>query len=500
MLSIFLFEVFMQKILIADDEASLRVILEDIVAKKNVTMTVCTNGTDAFKELAANEFDVAVLDIRMPGMSGLEILARQGEFKKNTQVIVMTAQDSMQNAVQSMKTGAFDYIIKPFDIHEMSIIIDRALDNSRMREELGVLKAQKQGARNDSELIGKSRVMQDVFKIIGRVADQDVTILVQGESGTGKEMIAKAIHKMGARAHREFVAVNCAAIPEHLLESELFGHRRGAFTGAIEDKMGYLERADHGTIFLDEIGELPLSLQAKLLRFLQEKTIQRVGEYTPRPLDVRVIAASNRRLEELAKSGRFREDLFFRLSVVPVFIPPLRERQEDILPLIEHFMARFMPVLAHENRRLADDARNYLVSYSWPGNVRELENAIKRVLVLGRGAVVTLAEVKNVISAVPVLGGDAGIQETSRRELLPNTMEEMISERIKIELEDALAMHGKDLFQHFLPMLERPLIRLVLEKTGGNQLQAAEKLGINRNTLRKKMCELGLSGIGEGDA
>lgn len=482
----------MQTLLIADDESSIRTILEGVVEGKNVQVICCADGSQALQNLREKPVDAAVVDIRMPGLSGLDLLAHQGEFFKKTQIIVMTAQDTMENAVNAMKNGAFDYIIKPFDVAEISIIIDKALENAQILDELKRLKSAEVISPAQTGLVGRSRSLQEIFKIIGRVANQDVTVLIQGESGTGKEMIARAIHSMGSRHTQPFVAVNCAAIPEHLLESELFGHRRGAFTGAVEDKTGYFERAHQGTLFLDEIGELPLSLQAKILRFLQEKTIQRVGDYTPKTLDVRVIAATNRRLDEMSRLGQFREDLYFRLSVVPITVPALRERPEDIRPLLEYFLARYIPVLAHEQRRLSAEALELLLNYSWPGNVRELENIIKRVLVLGRGAEISREEIQQVISASGAELGAVTIAPPSGSRRAD--LEETILASLREQMQHLDESQKKDLYHHFLPLIERPLLRLMLDEMHGNQLQAAEKLGINRNTLRKKIRELGLGG------
>jgi two-component system nitrogen regulation response regulator GlnG len=435
--------------------------------------------------------EVALLDIRMPGMSGLEVLAHRAEFAGRTQVIVMTAQDSMENAVAAMKQGAFDYVTKPFDLEEIAVLVDKALENVRVLEELSRLKAQTGPdiGTVETALVGKSRAMQEIFKLIGRVANQDVTVLIQGESGTGKELIARAIHFQGARVAKPFIPVNCSAIPATLIESELFGHKKGAFTGATEDKPGYFERAAGGTIFLDEIGELTLEMQAKILRFLQDRTIQRVGEYQPKALDVRVIAATNRRLEDAVKARLFREDLFFRLNVVPIVVPPLRERREDIRALTDHFIRRYARLIAPEEKGFAAEALELLVQAAWPGNVRELENVIRRALVLGRGAVVTQTEIELVMhyGGEGTSGGGVAVLSPESGDL-----EELIQRQLTHELLQSGESSWRDLYNRFLPALERPLIRLALRHTSGNQLQAACVLGINRNTLRKRMRELDL--------
>lgn len=466
----------MTKILIADDEDSIRTILSRTVEKMG-HVSVCTdNGVAALELLKSEAFDAAIVDIRMPKLSGLELLAWQNEFAKKTPLIVMTAQDTMENAVAAMKNGAFDYVTKPFDIAEVRILLEHALENARLNEEITRLKQSVPLA--NVQFIGKSRAQQEIFKTIGKIANQDVTVLIQGESGTGKEVIARAIHTSGNRTGKPFIAVNCSAIPENLLESELFGYKKGAFTGAEFDKPGCFELADGGTIFLDEIGDMPSSLQVKLLRFLQDKTFLRVGDTKLYTIDVRVIAATHRNLKDEIRDGRFREDLFFRLNVVPIFVPPLCERREDILPLVSYFVARYSDLLAGDEKRLTQDTLEFFEYQDWPGNVRELENAIKRILVLARGAVITLAEAKSIL----------GMADTASQ--VSGSIEDALENLIRIHLNQSGATDN--LYATLLPTLERPLIRAVLEKTQGNQLRAAEILGINRNTLRKKILELGL--------
>jgi two-component system nitrogen regulation response regulator GlnG len=474
----------MPKVLIADDESSIRTILARTVEKKHLECMRVESGKQALEILTTEPIDVAFIDIRMPEMSGLEILDYQHAFVKKTQIIIMTAQDTMENAVGAMKRGAFDYVTKPFDIEEVGILIDRALENCRVLEELARLKTGEAQVQIKTSLVGRTRVMQEIFKTIGRVANQDVTVLIQGESGTGKELVARALHFQGARAEKPFVAVNCSAIPHDLLESELFGHRKGSFTGAVEDKVGFLERANHGTIFLDEISEMPQSLQAKLLRFLQDKSIQRVGDSTIKTLDVRVIAATNRRLDEDVRKGAFREDLYFRLNVVPVKLPALRERREDIPLLVDFFLRKYGKELLHEEKQFSADAMEYLTNAGWPGNVRQLENTIKRSLVLCQSAIITKGEIDRILSEQGFDLGDSGLESLD--------LESIIERKLSAALSQMAPDQMINLYEKFLPIFERPLLKLVMEKSSNNQLQAAHVLGINRNTLRKRLRELGL--------
>lgn len=465
------------KILIADDEDSIRLILSRAIEKMGLTPHCVSNGKEALEALKSGNIDAALIDIRMPELSGLEILSRRAEFSTDTPVIIMTAQDTMENAITAMKNGAFDYITKPFDLDEIRILIERALENVRLKTELNELKKSSPGHESRHTLIGSTRAMQGIFKTIGKVANQDVTVLIQGESGTGKELIARAIHSSGQRADKSFIAVNCAAIPDNLLESELFGYKKGAFTGADSDRVGFLEQANSGTIFLDEIGEMPANLQVKLLRFLQDKTVQRLGDSSVRSLDVRVIAATNRNLKKAVAKEVFREDLYFRLNVVPIEVPPLRERREDIPRLVEYFLAKYGTLLANETKQFSPDAVDYFSTGDWPGNVRELENAIKRVLVLSRGHIVTGKEARTILS------GDVSVTGTSKT----STLDDLVSLKIRAAVQTLAQNHATDLYDKLLLNFEKPLISAALEMTEGNQLKAAELLGLNRNTLRKKI-------------
>ncbi|MBI4411758.1 MAG: sigma-54-dependent Fis family transcriptional regulator [Deltaproteobacteria bacterium] len=473
----------MTQILIADDETSIRTILTRAMEKKGFEVVRAKTGGEALEFLKNSSVDLALLDIRMPDLSGLDILSRQNQFPSRPLIFMMTAQDTMENAVEAMKRGAYDYLTKPFDLDELSLLVDRALETRRLQRENEQLKREGAGrVQAATRIIGKTKNIQSVFKIIGKVANQDVTVLIHGESGTGKELIARAVHEQGNRSGQPFVAVNCSAIPRDLLESELFGHKRGAFTGAVADAMGYFEQANHGTLFLDEIGDMPMGLQAKLLRVLQDKKIQRVGDAKPVPVDVRIIAATNQNLEERIKKGQFREDLYFRLNVVPISLPPLRDRKNDIPLLAGFFMEQAAREFKMPSRQISPAALSFLEKQPWPGNVRELENLIKRVFVLSQGAVLEKRDFELLMSSAPLLDRIPPSDDGS--------MEEIIRKSLPVRFEKLLREGKKGLYDQFIPAVERPLIELALAKTGGNQIKAASLLGINRNTLRKKIREL----------
>ena len=465
----------MPTILIADDELSIRTILSKALKGKGFDVIKAEEGVQALGFLKSQPIDVAIIDIRMPGKTGLEILNAKGDFPSQPAIFIMTAQDTMENAIEAMKRGAFDYITKPFDIEEVFLLVDRALETRELKSTVEILK--RQGKPTPGTLIGKSKSIRDIHKMIGRVANQDVTVLIQGESGTGKELVAQAIHHSGNRAAKPFVAVNCSAIPANLLESELFGAKKGAYTDATSDKTGFFEQANGGTLFLDEIGDMPFGLQSKLLRVLQEKEVQRLGEAKTISLDVRVIAASNQDLAAKVKNKEFREDLFFRLNVVPIELPPLRERKNDIPLLVEHFMNQNAEHFGGAPKKLSTSALEILVNRNWPGNVRELENFLKRVTVLTTAGT---------LEAIHLKALDQGSPITSFKEIAPDQLEPLISE----SLQKMLGEKPHALSDRFLPLMERPLIRQALAKAKENQIQAAKILGINRNTLRKKIKEL----------
>jgi two-component system nitrogen regulation response regulator GlnG len=466
------------RVLVADDEASIRFVLRETLESAGHEVIEVASGDAALQALAAESIDIAFFDIRMPGPSGLELLDQVRATGSDVAVVIITAQSTFENAVEAMKRGALDYLVKPFGMDAVQALVAKVMRTRALERELRSLRREV-GRRTvpGDRLVGRSGALLEVFKTIGRVASSDVPVLVTGESGTGKELVARAIHQASARAEQPFVAVNAAAIPRELLESELFGHERGAFTGAIDSRPGRFREARGGTLFLDEIGDMPLELQAKLLRVLQSGEVTAVGGRRPEHVDVRIIAATHRDLDTAVRDGRFREDLLYRLRVVPIEIPPLRERPEDITALAQHFVARYAEELATGPRLLSPDALERLLAHSWPGNVRELENAIKRALVLGSSEVLTRDAFA--FLALPTAPGEAAEQAG-------------LEELVLREVDAALASGARDLHEALLRRIERPLLERVLAHTGGNQLRAAALLGINRNTLRKKLTELGI--------
>jgi two-component system nitrogen regulation response regulator GlnG len=470
------------RILVADDEPALRWLLERLLRQAGHAVTVVEDGPAALAAAAAERYDLAFLDIRMPGLDGLEVLRRLRADSPEAAVVVMTAHGSVRAAVEAMQRGAYDYLAKPFDNDEVLLLVERALSAKALAREVVELRTGIQEVWEFGALVGKSPRMQEVYKTIGRIAATDVTVLLQGESGTGKEVVARAIHHYSRRAGKPFVAVSCAAIPPTLLEAELFGHERGAFTDAHQRRLGRFELAHGGTVYLDEVGDMGPELQPKLLRVLQERQLERIGGGEPIRVDVRVVAATNRDLETLIREGSFREDLFYRLNVVSVTLPPLRERREDIPFLVDHFLVKYAGELGE--RALASEALDRLTGYAWPGNVRELENVIQHAMVMA-GAGVILPE------HLPIAPGTGGpwIRE--------GTLEQLIQEKLEECVRGLGARESANLYELVLGLVERPLFRAVLRETGGNQLRAAALLGINRNTLRKKLRALGLKPDGE---
>jgi len=466
------------RILIADDEDSLRWVLEKGLRGVGYDVTSVKDGEEAVRVFEAQPFDLVFLDVRMPGLDGLTALERIRDLRPDVYVIVMTAHGSMDTAIKAMQRGAYDYLNKPFDLDEVLLLSERALAASRLTQEVARLRTGLAEVREFSALIGRHPRMQDVYKTIGRIAGTDVTVLLRGESGTGKELVARAIHHYSRRSGRPFVAVSCAAIPGTLLESEMFGHERGAFTDAKERRLGKFELAHGGTLYLDEIGDMPVDLQTKLLRALQERTIERVGGHESIAIDVRVLAATNRDLEALMKEGRFREDLYYRLNVVTVNLPPLRERRRDIPLLVEHFLAKHVEELGE--RGVAPEALDRLVGYEWSGNVRELENVVQRAMVMATAGVILPEHLPiGPVSAAASVAVDA-------------TLEEIIERKLMECVRGLRERSSANLYDLVVGLVEKPLLRAVLRETSGNQVRAAQILGINRNTLRKKLTEHGI--------
>jgi two-component system nitrogen regulation response regulator GlnG len=464
------------RVLVADDEASIRFVLRETLEEEGCEVVDVEDGDRALEELAAGHFQIAFLDIRMPGQTGLELLDRITAMASDVAVVIITAQNTFENAVEAMKRGALDFLVKPFGVAEVKALAAKARRARALEREMRELRREV-GRRTvpGERLVGKSPALLDIFKTVGRVTGREVSVLITGESGTGKELVARAIHAASARADRPFVAVNTAAIPRDLLESELFGHERGAFTGAVESRVGRFREAGGGTLFLDEIGDMPVDLQAKLLRVLQTSEVTPVGGRRPEAVNVRIIAATHRDLDAAVAEGRFREDLLYRLRVVPMHIPPLRERREDIPILAEHFLARYAEQLGSEARYLAAETLEKLTAHDWPGNVRELENAIKRALVLASGEVLALEDF-------------AFLDEKPRGEPEGADLEALV----RGDVEAALDAGEQAVYRRLLERVEGPLLEAVLARTEGNQIRAAALLGINRNTLRKKIVELGI--------
>ena len=457
---------FVQRILVVDDEADVAYSFQRVLAEEPVEVVGVTSGLEGLKRLKKEPYDLVLLDVRIGTEHGIEIFRQIRKEHPKQLVIVMTAHGTAQTAIEAMKLGAFDYILKPFDVPELLSILRRALQTAASMRELVPTDGKSSGEEKSPGLIGASPAMQKIYKLVGQVARSDAAVLLIGESGTGKELVARAIYANSSRAARPYVAINCAAIPDALLESELFGHERGAFTGALSQRIGKFERADGGTIFLDEIGDMPLALQAKLLRVLQNGEFQRVGGDQTLRTQVRVIAATNRDLAIMVKEKSFREDLFYRINVVQIQLPPLRDRPEDVLPLAEHFLKR-----AEKERGLKFSAasKKALQGWSWPGNVRELENVVSRAVVCAAAESIEPGDLPAEILG-QVIGGVA-----------PGDWWKKVEE---------VAGKGGDL----LAAGEKLLVERALNEAGGNVKRASEILGVTRAALRTRVDRYGLAG------
>jgi two-component system, NtrC family, nitrogen regulation response regulator GlnG len=467
------------KILVADDEESIRWVLATALTGEGHTVEQAESGGAALQRLNNDHFDLAFVDIKMPDLDGLSLLSQAREAGLSTPIVIITAQNTMANAIEAMKRGAYDYLTKPFDIEEVRLLVQRVLEMRRQAADLTRLEEQtRRRFELGVEIIGKTPGMQDIFKTIGRVAHTDATVLIQGESGTGKELIARAIHSHSPRWSGPFVARNCSAVPRDLLESELFGHERGAFTGATEQRAGVFEVAHGGTLFLDEIGDMPLELQAKLLRVVQERELTRIGGREVIKVDCRIIAATNQDLERAVQQGRFREDLYFRLKVVPITVPPLRQRRGDIPELVAYFIEKVNREMGTTITGVSPEAQTILNSHDWPGNVRELENTLVRAAVLSPGPTLMPRDLA------------LATRETTVAAYDDMSLEEVVRMKLKEYFRQTRDVEPTDLYALIMERVERPLIELTLDRTRGNQLKAAAILGINRNTLHKKITEL----------
>ena len=440
------------RILVVDDETAMRECLRDWLKEDGYEVGLAANGLEAIAMVKDQSWHVVLLDLKMPGMDGLQVLAELRQLAPDAVVVMMTAYASVDTAVQAMKNGAFDYLVKPFDPDEVELLIKKVVSHQELMLENILLRRRLEEREEFDEIIGQSQPMLNLFETLSRVSPADSTVLITGESGTGKEIVARAIHGNSPRCYYPFITVSCGALPDSLLESELFGHEKGAFTGADQSRKGRIEMANGGTLFLDEIGEISAKTQVDLLRVLQEKKIQRLGSEGEIPIDVRILAATNRDLLKAIGEKRFREDLYYRLNVISIHLPPLRERQEDIPILVEHFIRKFCLEMNREPVKISPEAMRLLTKYHWPGNVRELENVVERALVIGTGTFIAPGD-------LPFGHGEM------REEDLPESIQDM----------------------------ERLHIKRILNKTEWNISQSARRLGIDRQTLYNKMQKYGLS-------
>ena len=470
------------QILLIEDDASLAANLCDVLKEDGFKVTTCNRGDEGLRRASNDEHDVVLTDLRLPGLGGLELVRQLHNTQPRLPVVLMTAHGTIETAIEATKLGAYDYLQKPFEMRALISVLHRAMDAGRlMREPVALPNAP---VESRIALVGTSRAMEDVCKEIGRVSAKPVTVLIRGETGTGKELIARAIYQHSPRAKASFIAINCAAVPENLLESELFGHERGAFTGADQRRIGRFEQANNGTLLLDEIGDLPPNTQVKLLRVLQQQTFQRVGGSEVISVDVRVIAATHRNLEAMIREGKFREDLFHRLNVVCLQLPPLRDRREDIPVLVRHFLRKYAGDFGIETPAISSDAVALLQSDSWPGNVRELENMTRRLLLAARGLSINTDAVRQTLAARNVEAAPVGSSFAA-------FAGDLLARARQGELDDAHA--------RMLAEAEREVLTQAITLADGNQAKAARWLGLSRLTLREKLRLLGLHPVSTRD-
>ncbi|MBS3920500.1 MAG: sigma-54-dependent Fis family transcriptional regulator [Deltaproteobacteria bacterium] len=445
----------LHKVLVVDDDLEMCGLLSDVLKGEGFSAITTHDSLEASKILKKEEFDILITDLKMKGLKGLDLLEETKRVSPLTPVIIITAFGTIESAIQAMKMGAYDYITKPFQMDELILTVRKALENRFLKKEVVRLKKEVETRYHFHQLIGKSASMQKIYDLIERIRDSSINVFITGESGTGKELAAKAIHYSGIRKGGPFIAVNCAAIPETLLESELFGYKKGAFTDAKSDKKGLIFEANEGTLFLDEITEMPPTLQAKLLRVLEEREVRPLGDTTSYPIDLRIISTSNCDITSSIQQGRFREDLYYRLKVIDIDMPALRERREDIPILVQHFIQKFSKELKKAVSTVSGDALKILLNYPWPGNVRELENIIQRAITLSQHEVISPENLP------------ASIIQKADEKLFEKAVEEKFT----------------------LDQLEKEYIRRVLIETGGNKSKAAERLGLDRKTLYRKLQE-----------
>jgi two-component system response regulator AtoC len=475
----------MARILIVDNDEGLIHFLTRLFVKRGHEVVACTDGAAALRRIGSEPFDTVLLDYRMPGLSGLETLSQIKQAQIRTPVIIMTAHGTTETAIEAMKLGAYDYLLKPFDTEELYRVTTDALGvNQLMKEVVGLADGTQRVPPADPQrmtIVGSSRKMQEVFKTIGQVAEKDVTVLITGESGTGKELVARAIYHHSRRNDRPFMAVNCASIPDTLFESELFGYERGAFTGAERAYLGRFERCHQGTLFFDEIGDMSLGTQAKVLRVLQDGRFERLGSPETVKVDVRILAATNKNLQQEVEAGRFREDLYYRLKIISIELPPLRERLDDVPALVSYFVARFAEEYDRPLRYVSDHAVRKLCGHTWPGNVRELENCLRRAVLMCKA---------------DVLGADhirfEGDQQPAREAPGEDPLGPSLKRRIEELVPEILQVAGTRARANLIDLVEEALIARALRECGHNQVHAARLLGISRNTLRHRIRKYGL--------
>jgi two-component system nitrogen regulation response regulator GlnG len=478
----------MSKLLLIDDETDVQYSFQRIFDSPEIELTTASSGEEGLKLIPKTKPDLVLMDIRMGGINGLETLRRIRQMDSKLLVILMTAYGTTQTAIEAMKLGAYDYLLKPFDVVKLKDIVNNALKAAHDMRQIVSYQPLLESEDYESGIVGRSEAMQQVFKMIGQVAGTDATALITGESGTGKELVARAIYHHSNRNSQPFLAVNCAAIPEQLLESELFGHERGAFTGATLQRIGKFEQCNGGTIFLDEIGDMTPATQTKILRVLQSGTFERVGGNTPLKVDVRIIAATNKPLEEAVAAREFREDLFYRLNVVRIHIPPLRERREDVRLLVNYFLKKFARDQETAPKSISTGVIKALEQYHWPGNVRELENIVRRALVVAKGDAILLSDLPAEIA------GHAPAQSSASAPLSPapaSAGEAGVTDVVSLARK-LFQWARKDPKLKLIPAVERELVLQALKETSGNQVQAAKLLGITRATLRKRIEKFGI--------
>ena len=450
------------RVLVADDEKVIRFVIREALEKQGYLVEEASDGEEVILKSRSNSFDLVILDIKMPKMEGLEVLREIRKIDPGIPVVMITAYGNTQIAMEALKEGAYDYFVKPFDVGEIRIVVKRALEKRRLQTQIERLETQLLQEHRFDKIIGTSARMQEVFALIRKVITNDVTVLICGESGTGKELVAQAVHYNSYRAKKPFVKVSCVAIPETLLESEMFGHEKGAFTGAHQMKPGKFEMAQGGTLFLDEIGDMPLNLQVKLLRVIQERELERIGGTKTIKVDIRLIACTNKDLTQGIQDQTFREDLYFRINVLPIFLPPLRERREDIPILLDHFIKYFNMKLGKQVRDVTNDVMKILMEYRWPGNIREMENVIQRAIILSSGDTIT-------------------------PNLLPPNIHSAPPLRDLSEFTRDFSVPMPDRIQSITENLEEQMIRSALKESNYHRQETADLLGISRKSLHNKM-------------